>query len=402
MIDWVDHGISFDSRKVPWLGDENAPKYPGDYDMVNPTPFIQKIVEQYKDQYKDVNDVSEVLQRSYEDELFAPDAIHKDGKYFSFFCLSDGSEGVAVADKPEGPFDDAVQLPCGGIDPAIFIDDDGQAYYYWGQFQAKGVKLKQNMMKFEEGTIIENIVTEEEHYFHEGSSVRKRGDAYYLVYSSLARGKATTLAYATSKSPLGPYKYKRIIIDNDGCDPQSWNNHGSIEEVNGQWYVFYHRNSRNKQAMRRLCVEPIFFNEDGTIPEVKMTSQGAGRPFGIGEKIDAYRACQLSGGIYIAPSENESEMLTGIQDGDEAIFRYVQWGTTVNHISVEARGNGIIKIYLNDEREASGSIILYNGCVSTSSFKGAAGKHEIKLLFEKTNGLEICSISIHAQNNYLG
>ena len=77
--------------------------------------------------------------------LFAPDCIEKDGKYYLYFCMTDDSEGVAVSDRPEGPFTDPVQLPCGGIDPAIFIDDDGQAYYYWGQL-FHGVKLNEDMI----------------------------------------------------------------------------------------------------------------------------------------------------------------------------------------------------------------------------------------------------------------
>jgi len=198
------------------------------------------------------------------------------------------------------------------------------------------------MVEFEEGTMVKNLLTEEEHYFHEGSSMRKRGDTYYFVYSCMKRGKPTSLGYATGKSPLGPFTYQGIIIDNDGCDPQSWNNHGSIEEVNGQWYVFYHRSSQNRQTKRRLCIEPIYFNEDGTIQEVKMTSQGAGRPFAINETIEGYRACQLSGHIFIGPTTNGLEGLSGIKDGDEAIFRYVEWEKSVNQVSISGTGSGDI------------------------------------------------------------
>mgnify|MGYP003575404765 CR=1 FL=1 len=383
MVDWVDHGVSFDSRKIPWVHDKNAPKYPSSIDWSKPTPFLKKMIE------KDTKDGKLEIPKFPDDMLFAPDAIYKNGNYYLYFCMADSSEGVAVADKPEGPFHSPVQLPCGGIDPAVFIDDDGQAYFYWGQFSAHVAKLKDNMIEFEEGTIVNNIVSEEKHYFHEGSSLRKRGDTYYFVYSSMVRGKPTSLAYATSKSPLGPFQYRGVIVDNDGCDPQSWNNHGSIEEVNGQWYVFYHRSSQNRQQKRRLCIEPIFFNEDGTIQEVPMTSQGTGRPFCINETIDAYRSCQLSGSIYIAPIGDGNEVLTGISDGDEAIYRYVEWDKTVNEITIEATGNGEIKIFLDDQKEASGSITLEEGNIVASSFEGAAGRYEIKLHFNSVNNLEI-------------
>jgi arabinoxylan arabinofuranohydrolase len=382
MVDWVDHGISFDSSKVPWVHDKNAPKYPG-LDWTKPTPFLKKMIE------KDTKDGKLEIPKFPDDMLFAPDAIYRNSKYYLYFCMADSSEGVAVAEQPEGPFMNPIQLPCGGIDPAVFIDDDGQAYFYWGQFYANGAKLKDNMMEFVEGSIVNNIVTEEQHYFHEGSSLRKRGDTYYFVYSSMVRGKPTSLAYATSKSPLGPFDYRGVIVDNDGCDPQSWNNHGSIEEVNGQWYVFYHRSSQNRQQKRRLCIEPIFFNEDGIIQEVQMTSQGAGRPFGINEKIEANRACQLSGSVYIAPSKNKFEILTGIKDEDFAIYRYVEWKTPVNDISVEATGSGEIYIYLDDEKKAYGSVTIEEGQLVDCSFQGPFGKHEIKLQFSKVKDLEI-------------
>lgn len=102
--------------------------------------------------------------------LFAPDCIYRNGKYYLYFCMPDDSEGVAVSDKPEGPFQSPVQLPCGGIDPAIFIDDDGQAYFYWGQLFSHGVKLNEDMVSFERENIVDDLVTEENHYFHEGSS----------------------------------------------------------------------------------------------------------------------------------------------------------------------------------------------------------------------------------------
>ena len=416
MVDWIDHGKSFDSSQITWIYDKDEIEYPKvDWNWNDPPPFLQKIIERYrvasnseasnnevgnntdlKVEKQDKDSAKKVINLS-KDLLYAPDAISKNGKYYLYFCAEDSSEGVAVADSPQGPFTNPVRLPCGGIDPAVFIDEDGQAYYYWGQFRASGAKLKDNMIELVEDSIVSKIVTEEEHGFHEGSSVRKRNGIYYYVYACTNRGKATSLAYATSKSPLGPYEYKGIIIDNDGCDPQSWNNHGSIEEVNGQWYVFYHRSSRNSKIRRRLCIEPIYFDEDGSIQEVLMTSQGAGRPFGSGEKIEAYRACQLSGGVYIAPLKLGMEGLTGIKDGDTAIYRYAVWEKPINTVSVEATGSGEIKIYMDDEAEASASVLVKEGAMVTSTLKEASGKHEIKLKFDSVNNLEIYSISFRSE-----
>lgn len=385
MIDWIDHGKSFDSSQVQWIYDENARKYPVvDWDHANPTHMLKKTFEDTMQAF------------TIKDLLYAPDAISKNGEYYLYFCLSDSTEGVAVSDRPQGPFSNPIQLPCAGIDPAVFIDDDGQAYYYWGQFRSSGAKLKDNMTEFVEESVVNRILTEEEHGFHEGSSVRKRNGIYYYVYTSIIRGKATSLAYATSKSPLGPFEYKGIIIDNDGCDPQSWNNHGSIEEINGQWYVFYHRSSQNKKIRRRLCIEPIFFNEDGTIQEALMTSQGAGRQFSVDEQIDAYRACQLSGSVYIAPLDEGCEGLTGIKDGDTAIYRYVQWEKAVSGVNIKATGSGEIKIYLDNEKDASGNVRVSEGYITNSLFKAGLGKHTIKLQFDKVNSLQVYSLKFNA------
>lgn len=106
-------------------------------------------------------------------ELYASDAAYKDGKYYLYYSMRDAiDEGVAVADAPAGPFRDG--RPVEGIsqiDPAVFIDDDGQAYLYWGQFSAKGAKLKDNMLEVDTTTIVDGLVTEQEHFFHEGSSM---------------------------------------------------------------------------------------------------------------------------------------------------------------------------------------------------------------------------------------
>lgn len=146
-------------------------------------------------------------------------------------------------------------------------------------------------------TLCTNLINEAEHGFHEGASIRKRNGIYYLVYTDISRGRATCLSYAMSHSPLGPFEKKGVIIDNTGCDPETWNNHGSIAEFNGNWYVFYHRSSQASNFSRRACIEPIYFNEDGTIDEVEMTTQGASGPMDARVWIDAYRACLLNGKV---------------------------------------------------------------------------------------------------------
>lgn len=148
-----------------------------------------------------------------EDILYAPDCIFHEGKYYLYYCLATGGEdeGVAVSDSPYGPFKNGQAIKgINGIDPSVFIDDDGQAYLFWGQLHARGAKLGKDMRTIE-GAIHDSLLTSDEHFFHEGGSMRKINGTYYYVYAGSPRhGKnnCATLCYATSKSVFGPYTYR--------------------------------------------------------------------------------------------------------------------------------------------------------------------------------------------------
>lgn len=395
---WTVHDMSFHGDQVPWFNNPHAPKYPG-IDWAHPTPFLRKVIAAEAEKEADTKKRTDHQEVRKPDPalLFAPDCIERDGKYYLYFCMADDSEGVAVSDRPEGPFTDPVQLPCGGIDPAIFMDDDGQAYYYWGQLSSHGVKLNDDMKSFNQAEVVNGLVTEEQHFFHEGSSMRKIGDTYCYVYADMERGKPTALGYATSKSPLGPFAYQGIIIDNDGCDPESWNNHGSIECVNGQWYVFYHRSSRGTKVYRRLCVEPITINPDGSIDEVRMTSQGAGAPFAPEEPIYGYQACGMKGSVYIGPDDHHGEKLTNISAGDEAVFRYVRSENAWTAVQITCAGSGTLRVLLNDIVVGSVQIIGTAGSTKTvqADIQAPAGEYELTLRVESANNLEIMEMVLY-------
>lgn len=269
--------------------------------------------------------------------LYASDAACRNGKYYLYYSMpGEHSEGVAVADSPAGPFRDGRPVPgVSGIDPAVFVDDDGQAYYYWGQFAAKGAKLKDNMLEIDPETVTDSLVTEKDHCFHEGSSMRKRNGIYYMVYSHLRKGRPTCIGYSMSRSPLGPFRYGGVIVDNAGCDPESWNNHGSICEFDGKWYVLYHRTTNGSRSLRKVCIEPIAFDDDGTIREVEMTSQGAGDPLDAFARIGAERACLVWGNTRIRTRASDREELGGIRDGDYAVYRYLDFGEGADGFSVD-------------------------------------------------------------------
>lgn len=300
---WTDHGVSFCSRGeksgVPW---SNKP-------------------------------------------LYAPDCVFKDGLYYLYFCLSDGTEGVAVSQSPYGPFGNASQVEGTngtGIDPAVLIDDDGQSYYFWGQYRLSIARMNPDMRSLDASSIRVGILNEEEHGFHEGASIRKRNGIYYLLYTDISRGRATCISYATSSSPFGPYKKGGIIIDNSGCDPWTWNNHGSIVEFKGKWYIMYHRSTQGSRFNRRVCMEPISFLEGGHIPEVEMSTQGSSDPISACNIILASRACKLFGNVRIEYMtadnihKDDNEILSCIENGDMVAYKEIDFGAGVNKFIVAA------------------------------------------------------------------
>ena len=222
--------------------------------------------------------------------------------------------GVATADKPEGPFTCQPKPIKGvsGIDPCVLIDDDGQAYIYWSGMGIRGAKLKSNMLELD-GELQEVQFPKREGMpemppmkiggeemkglpegFKEGPFAFKRGDWYYLSFpwvrgdTSDGKNPTETLAYAMSKSPLGPWDFKGIIMaeHENGC----WTNHHSLVEYKGQWYLFYHWNdfSPRDDKRRSVRIEKIAFNADGTIQEVRKTMRGVGINQAT-EKIDIDR-----------------------------------------------------------------------------------------------------------------
>jgi arabinoxylan arabinofuranohydrolase len=151
------------------------------------------------------------------------------------------------------------------------VDGDGQAYFYYGGGgRCVGAKLKNDMTALA-GPLkpMEGLVD-----FHEATWIFKRKGIYYLTYAdnhtNNNRG-ANRLNYATSNSPLGPWKYQGVYLDPTDCDTS----HGSVVEYKGQWYAFYHNNVLSGQGnLRSICADKLYFNADGTIQKVVQTGLG--------------------------------------------------------------------------------------------------------------------------------
>jgi hypothetical protein len=210
--------------------------------------------------------------------MWAPDCAFKGGTYYYYFPHPSGTQwndtwkiGVATSKKPASDFKAQGYIEgLGGfamIDPAVFVDDDGQAYiYFGGGGHCAGAKLKSNMTEVDGGVQPMTGLAD----FHEATWVFKRKGIYYLTYAD-NHPKFNRLQYAIGSSPLGPWTSKGVYLEPTGCDTS----HGSVVEYKGQWYAFYHNQSLSGQGnLRSICVDKLFFNDDGTIKTVIQTKVG--------------------------------------------------------------------------------------------------------------------------------
>lgn len=225
--------------------------------------------------------------------MWAPDCVLKDGKYYFYFpaMAKEGGFriGVAVADKPYGPFTPEATPIAGvtGIDPGVFIDKDGSAYLTWSSRDDLVIaKLKPNMLEIEgEPQAIDNLP---KNGLQEGPFEFERNGTYYLTYPHKAN-KIERLEYATSTSPMGPFKWAGVILDESasGC----WTVHQSIVDYQGQWYLFYHDRDLSPafDKNRSIRADKLNFNADGTIRKVTPTLRGVGLVQSTSEiQIDRY------------------------------------------------------------------------------------------------------------------
>lgn len=324
--------------------------------------------------------------------LYAPDCAYRDGWYYLYYCVPDGRCGVAKSQSPTGPFVDVGQIMgVQGIDPAVLIDDDGQAYLYWGQLTwCHAAKLKDTMVEIEQDTICTPL-TVQEHEFHEGSSVKKIGGKYYYLFADTHRhgdpdrpdGRPSCLGYAVSDHPMHGFTYGGVIIDNFGCDPAVWNNHGSMEYFHGQWYVFYHRSTHGGEFSRHVCAEPIYFNADGSISEVSMTSSGVGEAIKATECIPASLACELRGNVCIAKAFDSAYSLSlcEVNHGDSATYRYLEFaGENAFMICMQADANCRVELYIDGKYWADFKVPASARCTAhTASIPALHGKHTLTL-----------------------
>ncbi|MEJ2193764.1 MAG: family 43 glycosylhydrolase [Ignavibacteriaceae bacterium] len=239
LTDWIDHGIIISQDKVSWV---NSKAY----------------------------------------AMWAPDCIYRNGRYYFYFpapakdtTYGRGfSIGVAVSDKPYGPFTPQSEpiKNVRGIDPNIFIDKDGQTYLYWSARIVYVAKLKENMLELaSEPKLVEGLPDKG---LKEGPYMFERNGIYYLTYPHV-QDSTERLEYAVADNPIGPFTVTGVIMDES---PGCWTNHHSIIDYKNQWYLFYHYNDLSPQfdKNRSVRIDSLFFNEDGSIKKVIPTLRGVG------------------------------------------------------------------------------------------------------------------------------
>lgn len=310
-----------------------------------------------------------------------------DGRYYLYYFAAGpnasafGPMSVAVSDKTEGPFEYLSDVRYrNGMpvlkyltnDPAV-INDDGKIYLYYGWGFIKDfrnpvlkplynfvlsklcnrsladirrtnpsilscavVELEEDMctLKGEPKVVLDSLTTAKRgtplyaHPFYEAPSIRKFGGWYYLIYSS---NKNNELAYAMSRYPDRGFEYKGVLISNSDLGYKGNKKpkmpagtiHGSIERINGRYYIFYHRCTNDTDFSRQACAEPIYMNADGTFSQVEITTQGACKPLSSNGKYAAALCCNLynakrkdkKGKRAIITAKNGESYLTRIEDG---------------------------------------------------------------------------------------
>ena len=393
----------------------------------------------------------DTLNETKERLMFAPDCIEKDGAYYLFYGL-DNSKTISVATStvPQGPFTfyGNVHHPDGTVwgmkdgdrqqfDPGIFIDDDKKIYLYSGFSSTpevverikkkipgsalKGFNLKCDgswVCQLEEDMLtlkgdykmivpgVENSVGTgfEGHEFFEASSMRKYNGKYYYIYSSVLSHE---LCYAMSEYPDRDFVYKGVLHSNGniGVDDKPTyyygNNHGSLVEINGHYYIFGHRHTNKHQYSRQGVAEEIFMNKDGTFNQAEMTSCGLnGRPLKAQGTYPAYIACVLMKDKALLSSEKTDlsrhpaivqDEIVDIQDGTVIGYKYFDMEDLKSvSITIKSTGNGTFYVRNEVDGKNIGEILICS-CDEWTEFKSTVkcdnGKKALYFVYSGENSV---------------
>lgn len=386
--------------------------------------------------------------------LYAPDVTKgPDGRYYLYYVMDRMNVvSVAVCDTPAGKykFYGFVHYPDGTLlgnkegdepqfDPGVLTEGD-VTYLYTGfcgfgdksRHGAMYTKLDKDMLTILDGgarimipgSMYSQGTEFEGHAFFEAPSIRKRGDLYYLIYSSQVMHE---LCYAVSKYPDRDFRYGGVIVSN--CDigigtykpadrPTAFggNNHGSIEFINGEWIIFYHRHTNNNMYSRQGCLEKITFNEDGSINQAEMTSEGGNfGPLSDREEYAGYIACNMFSddydaatrkGFYVGPGQpfitqdgadgdTNYGYIKNITNGFTFGFKYFDLKDVKGmYVKTTGYGTGYFEIRTEIGGEVLGKIKVDHANIAekfAGEFKMPDGVHAVYLTYREGGNINLKS-----------
>lgn len=362
MVNWTDHGVVASLKSFDWVKRDNG--------------------------------------------AWAEQVVERNGKFYMYCPIHGNGIGVLVSDSPYGPFKDPLGKPLvwqkehwDDIDPTVFIDEDGQAYMYWGNPNCYYVKLNEDMISYS-GDIVKLKETPE--HYQEGPWFYKRNGHYYLAFASTCCPEG--IGYAMSDSPTGPWKTKGYIMR---PTERTRGNHPGIMDYKGKSYVFglnydlLKLETNTHYERRSVSVAEMHYNEDGTIQEVpywadtKLEQIGTFNPF---RKVEA-ETMAWGYGLKIAPNADKSLSVVDVNNGEYICVRGVNFGKNKARrfeVSALPLEGGNLKIRLDaPDGKIVGNVNIPQGN-ETSKYElyscevnAVSGIHDLYLSFEGENNKDL-------------
>ncbi|WP_335987540.1 glycoside hydrolase family 43 protein [Glycomyces sp. MUSA5-2] len=347
-----------------------------------------------------------------DENAWAGHVAQRGGKFYWYVPVRNAATGrmaigVAVADSPTGPFRDALGRPLvenGEIDPAIFIDDNGQAYMYWGNPNLWYVRLNTDMISFSGAPTQIPLTTagfgtrtgnpSRPTLYEEAPWVYKRNGQYYMIFA--AECCSEFIAYSTAPSPTGPWTYRGTVMPRQGS---SFTNHPGIVDFNGSSYFFYHNGALPGGGgfARSVAVERFSYNANGTIPTINMTTAGAPQ-VGTLNPYTRQEAETIAwgSGIETEPASEGGMNVGWIQNGDYIKVKGVAFGSGASSFTARvasAGAGGSIELRLggpNGTLVGTCAVPVTGGwqtwTTATCPVSGAAGTQDLYLRFTGGGG----------------
>lgn len=362
MVNWTDHGVVASLKSFDWVKRDNG--------------------------------------------AWAEQVVERNGKFYMYCPIHGNGIGVLVSDSPYGPFKDPLGKPLvwqkehwDDIDPTVFIDEDGQAYMYWGNPNCYYVKLNEDMISYS-GDIVKLKETPE--HYQEGPWFYKRNGHYYLAFASTCCPEG--IGYAMSDSPTGPWKTKGYIMR---PTERTRGNHPGIMDYKGKSYVFglnydlLKLETNTHYERRSVSVAEMHYNEDGTIQEVpywadtKLEQIGTFNPF---RKVEA-ETMAWGYGLKTAPNADKSLSVVDVNNGEYICVRGVNFGKNKARrfeVSALPLEGGNLKIRLDaPDGKIVGNVNIPQGN-ETSKYElyscevnAVSGIHDLYLSFEGENNKDL-------------